>query len=70
MKIHDIIFEECSTTSALMSSVVMPMTPGTRPDDARRAVDPFGYGPNSNQAKKNNKKKTVPGYPNIIKRVY
>jgi len=74
MKIHDIISEDATaggTGSALMSSVVMPMTPGTKSGDARRAVDPHGYGPNSKFAKKfDRKKQGVVGYPIMIKRIY
>ena len=66
MKIIDIIQED--TTAASIASVAMPITPGTKPDDARKAVDPKGYGPNSKKAKRNKKK--VAGYPNVIRRVY
>jgi len=69
MKIHDIITE---MTAGAVASVAMPMTPGTKPSQARKAVDPFGYGPNSKKARKTDKKesKKQPGYPNVIKRVY
>ena len=41
MKIFDILGE--SIVSGNFSSVVFPMTPGTKAKDARKAVDPFGY---------------------------
>lgn len=68
MKVNDIIFEEASegsTSSALFASVVFPMTPGTKPADARAAVDPMGYTVN-----KRSKKKRIPGYPKVIRRIY
>lgn len=70
MKVHEIIKED--TTSTVVASVVMPMTPGTKPSQARKAVDPKGYGPNSKKARETDKKrgKKQPGYPKMIKRVY
>ena len=63
MKIRDIISED--TTAAVVASVAMPMTPGTKPADARAAVDPKGYGPN----KKGKRKNKQPGYSKVIRRV-
>lgn len=62
MKIRDIISED--TTAAVVASVAMPMTPGTKPADARAAVDPKGYGPN----KKRKGKSKHPVYSKVIRR--
>lgn len=40
MKIRDILGENFSGAFA---GVAMPMTPGTKAKDARKAVDPMGY---------------------------
>lgn len=65
MRISDIINED--TTTAVMASVIMPMTPGTKPNDARKAVDPYGYGPNKKRKKKKNEESVT---PTMIRRVY
>lgn len=54
MKINEIISE--TTTSGVFASVAFPMTPGTKPADARKAVDPHGY------LTPGKKKKTKMGY--------
>lgn len=64
MKISDIILQEDADTGTTMSSnfasVSFPMTPGTKPKDARRAVDPKGY-------LGNGKRKKTPGYNQPVK---
>jgi len=68
MKIYEILSEDASagsSSSAVMASVIFPMTPGTKEKDARAAVDQFGYGPN-----KGRKKNKVAGYGTMIRRIY
>jgi len=62
MKVYEIISE---MSSGSFATVAMPMTPGTNPADARKAVDPKGYGPNSKKAKKTKENKV---YNKMIRR--
>jgi len=61
MKVYEIISE---MSAGAIATVAMPMTPGTKPEDARKAVDPKGYGPNSKKAKKSKD----PVYNTMIRR--
>ena len=61
MRLYELFESDGATTSALMASVVFPMTPGTTMGAARAAVDPKGYGPNKKGELKRVKKKIKVG---------
>lgn len=69
MRIKDIIAETASdgaTSSGNIATVSFPMTPGTKLKDQKRAVDPYGYGPNSSKSKN---KYTKP-YNKVVRDIY